>query len=314
VQLLRGRKNGVDALVISPDSRFVVATQVETGSCHLWDLDHPHLKARLLGGADDPVSDATFTSPTALFALQSLRGPHWVRHDPVTGARAPLPWPNRDVTGYGIVHPNGTHLKVSSYHAVSSDFDGVDEYEVDLVTLKVTADSLELGAPAKRVPCPVSLIAFDPSGERYLTHEGYGGSPSLRDASTDTVVATFDTNPNAFVLGTDMWAFTPDGRRLLAVTDNDMVAYDCRVGGPPTARFTPPSGIKLHALAVHPDGRRVATVEDGRTVTLRDADTLQPLRSYDFAMPRVTCVAFTPDGTRCVIGNSRGKVLLFDVE
>jgi len=58
----------------------------------------------------------------------------------------------------------------------------------------------------------------------------------------------------------------------------------------------------------------VATVEDERTVTLRNADSLHPLRSYDFAMPKLTCVAFTPDGTRCVVGNSRSKVLLFDVE
>ena len=67
-------------------------------------------------------------------------------------------------------------------------------------------------------------------------------------------------------------------------------------------------------MAMHPNGRMLATVEDGRAVTFRDADTLDLLRTYDFAMPTVTCVAFTPDGTRCVIGNSRGKVLLFDVE
>ena len=67
-------------------------------------------------------------------------------------------------------------------------------------------------------------------------------------------------------------------------------------------------------IAAHPDGRLLATVEDGRAVTFRDAETLEVLRRYDFAMPTVTCVAFTPDGTRCVVGNSRGTVLLFDVE
>ena len=111
------------------------------------------------------------------------------------------------------------------------------------------------------------------------------------------------------------WAFTPDGRRALVAASHHVLVYDCDAGGPPVLTLPHPVvGGLFNALAVYPDGRRVATVEDHRTVTLRDADTLQPLRSYDFAMPRVTCVAFTPDGTRCAVGNSRGKVLLFDVD
>ena len=70
-------------------------------------------------------------------------------------------------------------------------------------------------------------------------------------------------------------------------------------------------GAEVHFTAVI-TGRILATVEDGWAVTLRYADTLEVVSSYDFAMPTATCVAFTPDGTRCVLGNSRGKVLLFN--
>ena len=82
---------------------------------------------------------------------------------------------------------------------------------------------------------------------------------------------------------------------------------------PASEREIPGVGC-CRVMAFHPDAHTLATIENERTVTLRDAETFQPRRTYDFAMPRVKCVALTPDGTRCVVGNSRGKVLLFDVE
>ena len=93
-----------------------------------------------------------------------------------------------------------------------------------------------------------------------------------------------------------------------------LFVYDCALGGLPTTAHSLPTGAELHTLAIHPDGRILATVENEREVTFRDAETLQVIRTYDFNMPKVTCVAFTPDGTRCVLANSRGKVLLFDVD
>jgi len=58
----------------------------------------------------------------------------------------------------------------------------------------------------------------------------------------------------------------------------------------------------------------IPTVERERAVMSRDAATLQVTRTYDFAMPKLTCVQFTPDGTRCELCSRLGKVLLFDVE
>ena len=158
---------------------------------------------------------------------------------------------------------------------------------------------------------------FDPTGVRYLADDPddeLGGREfcQLRDTVTDQIVTTFERPKEEERV--EQCVFAPDGGRLFVVTRHHVTVYACPQGGPPVLDFALPKGCKLHALAVHPGGRTLATIEDERTVTLRDADTLRPLRSYDFAMPKLTCVAFTPDGTRCVVGNSCGKVLLFDVE
>ena len=99
-----------------------------------------------------------------------------------------------------------------------------------------------------------------------------------------------------------------------AATGGVLYAYHCPAGGPPVAAATLTEGSWVCDLAAHPDGRLIATIEDDRQVTFRHADTLSVLKRYDFAMPRVQAVAFSPDGTRCAVGNSRGKVLLFDVD
>ena len=155
---------------------------------------------------------------------------------------------------------------------------------------------------------------FYPTGVRYLADDELSGRElcQLRDTVTDQIVTTFERPRGEECV--EQYVFTPDGGKLFMASRHHVTVYACPQGGPPLLEFALPKGCTLHALAVHPGGRVLATVEDQRTVTLRDADTLQPLRSYDFAMPRVTCVAFTPDGTRCAVGNSRGKVLLFDVE
>jgi len=150
---------------------------------------------------------------------------------------------------------------------------------------------------------------FNPTGNQY--HATVNAAEFIMDTATDSVVAAFESPWNDSYSVRDR-CFSHDGKRLYFLADGELFVYDCAVGGLATATAKPPNWCR--SIAAHPDGRVLATVEDGRAVTFRDAETLEVLRTYDFAMPTVTCVAFTPDGTRCVIGNSRGKVLLFDVD
>ncbi len=82
---------------------------------------------------------------------------------------------------------------------------------------------------------------------------------------------------------------------------------------PPAVRLSR-LALRPRQIAFHPGGRLCVTVDGSAAIELRDAETLAVARRYDFAMPKLTAVAFSPDGLVCAVGNSRGAVLLFDVE
>ncbi len=302
MQLLRGLTKRVHSLAISPDSRFVVGAVAMRGGCHVWDLHDAKPKPRPLTTVGN-FSSFRFPSLTCLLAKVSDA---WWRYDLVAGTQSEVAFPRKVQPHTAVAHPSGELFK-----ADSSDWRRI-------VTLRVAGGALEAVGPGTIAPKFPVLDAFLPDGSQYLVRENYlSGSQRrcyLRDTVTDQIVTTFVRPKNCELGHNDLWHFAPDGRRVFVVSDDHVLVYDCDAGGPPVLEFAMPRGGEWGALAVQPDGRRVATIEDDRAVTLRDAETLEVLRSYDFEMPKLTCVAFTPDGTRCVIGNGRGKVLLFDLD
>jgi len=241
-----------------------------------------------------------FTSATVLFASKDR---FWYRHDLATGDVAIIKFPSRVRVKNGIIHPDGDLLKTQA---------GDDQVE----TYRVTKVGFEPVGRAGTIPKFYWLIGFNPSGDRYLVNSIFGEQLNdiyhLFDSATDTLVTSLESP--SLGSGYYSWLFSPDGRRAYATSYGELFAFDCVNGGPPVVTFEPFDSTHYDLQAMHPDGRILATVENEQTVTFRDTDTMRPLRTYDFRMPRVRCVAFTPDGTRCVLGNSRGKVLLFDVE
>ena len=312
MQVLKGRVTRINLMSVSPDSRYVVAGGY---GCDIWDLEIPKAKPRDLVAKESMtwVPQLRFTLD-ALFALRLMT---WTRFGLTDDTAVDFTSLQLEQPQRGIVDTANGLLKSVN------PIDGRPGRSVhEIVTFKLGGEELGQAVSVNPVAgCPW-INGFDPRGNRYLGD--YGGSRSslhasvLFDAATDAVVATFErhhkwVSPNRS-LPARPWCFTPDGRRVIAPTETYLFVYDCALGGLPTTACSLPTGAELRALAIHPDGRILATVENEREVTFRDAETLQVMRTYDFAMPKVTCVAFTPDGTRCVVGNSRGKVLLFDVE
>ena len=308
MQLLRGRTTGMRQLAISPDGRYLVAGATR---CDVWDLHDPKAKPRAIPTGEPPKlgRDVQFLNATQLFVNTALP-PGWFRHDLESGvttdlARPPaLPWETI------CVQPPEGLLRVTSRRG------GVFN---EMVSYRVLSNAVELLCAHTTGPLIGQLYGFSPSGTHYLARAELGGEYGVKyhlyDASTDHVVATF-MRPGAYEIDTRTWRFRPDGREVYMAGISQLLRYDCAAGGLPRVEMALSKSLAytIPPLAIHPDGRLLATVEDGRVATFRDAETLEVLRRYDFAMPTVTWVAFTPDGTRCVIGNTRGKVLLFDVE
>lgn len=123
--------------------------------------------------------------------------------------------------------------------------------------------------------------------------------PNLRGAATNAA-------------GADRFAYTPNGRRLALVTnpnrqDSQLVLFDIA-----TAKAGKPiklPGVRVSALAFAPTGGTVALVESGGRISLRDANTLAPVKGFAPVTSRrgvPTQVAFSPDGRRLAYGFDNG--------
>ena len=68
----------------------------------------------------------------------------------------------------------------------------------------------------------------------------------------------------------------------------------------------------VECVAFSPDGRRIATTSDDRTVKIWDAETGQEVLTLGDHTAAVTCVAFSPDGHRVVSGSLDHTARIWD--
>ncbi len=297
MQLLRGRTAGITELAVSPDSRYVAAGG---NGCDVWDLHAVRPRAKRL--TRKSLAGVNFCTSSLL--LFSAGWPaRWMLWDAATAQFTEVARDGVELRNRVVIRTPDALLKVATW--------GDEGPGTRLATGRVVGGAFAAIAEPKELPFRLVPLAFLPQGERYVA-SGEWPAPhyGLYDDSTDELVVTFAVADDSPVSDA---VFTPDGARLLLVHDFGLDGYDC-ASGKPLASLAWPEPRPLGQLAFHPGGRLAATAEGAAGVTFRDAETLEVLRVYDFAMPSVNAVAFTPDGTRCVIGNSRGKVLVFDVD
>jgi WD40 repeat protein len=158
----------------------------------------------------------------------------------------------------------------------------------------------------------VRSIAFSPDGRRLASA---GGTNS--EASQDWRVHVWDvaTASSVHVLPghTDVvrsLAFSPDGRTLATASDDQTV----RLWDPENGRLlqTKRHATDLISVAFAPDGRTLATAEDTGMVTIRDAFTLEVLRTIRGESDKLLNLAMAPDGGSLSTCGVSGTIRLWD--
>lgn len=299
MQILRGGLPRIDSLAISPDSRYVATT--DGRNLCVWDLDGTSVEplVRRVELAYRPQ----FVGGGLLFWAGAAG---WRVFDIARVRLGPFV-PATRVENVFAVSPSGK-LAISQEREGGFSCwrlgEGSDEPR------KVWSEPRRSFGPGAVVFTADSRSVFvytylaDPSGigsthfwDIYSTTDA-GGVVSLDRLDTQAIPTLF----------------TPDGSTLLAEYQTRIHAFDARAGGASRLLVQYPTRRQFRAIAVHPAGATLAAITTDDALSFYDVANGGLRRTYGWKLGKLTHLAFTPDGTRCVVTVAGGKILLFDVE
>jgi WD40 repeat protein len=150
-------------------------------------------------------------------------------------------------------------------------------------------------------------VAFAPDGKTLLSG-GKDRTLRLWDVEEGQLIRTVASTPHE----ARCIAFSLDGKLALAATGIGVRVYDV-ADGQETARFAGHTNT-VKTLAVSPNGRRVLSAGDDRTICLWDLHDGREHRRLTGHKGDVNGVAFIPDGRHAVSGGRDQTIRLWDLD
>lgn len=294
---LTGLSSEVSDVAFSPDgSRLAVASVDGTGS--VWSLDGTRSIGRPLRDHTNAVVATLPVDGGRTLLTASYDGSIVARHG--TGGHIGWRVDTGEPVWTAVVDPTGTRVAVGGAGGQVEVLDVRDgsviagpvrfEHPVEALAWSPTADVLAVGA--------------DRSGE--LDHQLV-----LVDAADLRPTGAPVTTSGGSVVGL---AFSPDGARLAAVLDNNLVRLVDVAGRSLEEDYLESVDVPFFSVAWAPDGRRLATGAANGAVQLWDAETLVPSAPAGRQSPYpVRGLAFSPDGRLLASTTELATSRLWDV-
>jgi hypothetical protein len=152
----------------------------------------------------------------------------------------------------------------------------------------------------------VYAVAFAPDG-RYIASGSVDKSVRVFDLTTGQPFKVFEGQSESV---TNV-VFTADSRQVLSSGDSVIHVWDLS-SGKEARRITGHAG-RIPAMALSPDGRRLATGSEDRTIKIWDVASGKMLHNFAGHTDTITCVAFSHDGRRLISGSYDRSVRVWNL-
>lgn len=250
--------------------------------------------------------------------------------NPVRMYRVPL----NGISAFAV-SPDGRHILAGAYKRVilwdaqrSIELDSFQSHDSGVDGMAFSPDGKRLlsvsdvalvwdtqrAAPVARLHShvgPVSTLAFTPDGSKLATAAtGFGNNIALWDLASGQMLRVFGGHGDTI----KALKFSPDGRYLAALIDDDLVVQWTIEGT--TWRIYRFDGKSVYDMAFTPDGNRIAVVggryDEPGVIRFYETASGQERENRSGHKKQVLSVAFSSDGRQMITGAYDKSVIIWE--